>query len=423
MTHVGGLAVGFAVVFTVLIPVTTRLNRRYPGRTRWTDWALGVAITGLWTVAVITFSEAWWPEAPTFVDAAVSGVGVAPIVFVPDIVAALRRRRHPGPVRVLPERLAAVRRSIAPVAFVPDVHRHFAEPEARARYVVAAYRRGVIPAESVPGLAADLAHLLPDGVPAWAELAAHDGGTGLGGVVDRAAHELGYAPSPEQERADAVERLVYAALSSTDPMVRLATVELLAPGEGLGLPRVSNPPATMSVTRATIEGYFDGAHGVALDEGVDRHFADPTVRARRMIAAYRRHEIPSRDVGTTAAELVADLPGAGPAWTELAMAGPTAWRSDLDGLVDRAAAEIGHTDADEPEILIEYDLYCGLVDGDVLDRSRLIWIRDERSPFAVPFILAGHLGDIGIATFFTDGAEHLNGKYSTPDVVGLPRNP
>lgn len=376
MTHIGGLAVGFAAVFTVLVPVTTRLSRRYPGRTRWTDWVLGILATVLWGIAVTTFCDAWWPAAPAFVDAAVSGIGVAPVVFMPDIVAALRHRRRPE--SAVPSTASVFEsrrppRAIEPVNFSPPVHRHFAEPSVRARYVIAAHRHGLIPAECVRGLAADLAPLLPDGAPAWAALAATDDTARMDGAVDAAAEEIGYVPSPEEERADAVERLVYIALCSTDPTVRLATVELLAPPVQAREPEMPewDVRSRIESRRAAVVGALEVRYDDVLTPGVQRHFTDPTVQAGELIAGYRRGVVLSADLPQLAAEVVADLPGAGEAWTELAMASGTEPRSELLPILDRAADEIAYSRTDEQAEadLIEGAAYRVIVEGRVMDES------------------------------------------------------
>ncbi len=370
MSFFGGATVGFATVFILLIPLTRRLLREYPGRTGRADWIGGLAIALAWSVAVTVVYAAGWPESRAFVDGLTFGIAVAPIAFLPDIVAALRRRRLPEPARALRPVRTTARRSIAPVAFGPEVHSHFAEPEMRARYLVAAYRRRLVPAEFVPALAADLAPVFPAGGRAWAALAEHDGGDGLDDAVDLVAHEIGYLPTPDQERSDAVERLVYMALCSTDPAVRLATVELLAPP--IAIPD-SGPQVRWRIEsrQAEIEQAFAVRYDGLLTPGVERHFTDPTVRARELIAGFRRGVIFSPEVPQWAARVVADLPGAGEAWTELAMAHGTEPRSELLPILDRAAEEIGYARSDEEAEadLLESAAYRAILTGEVARES------------------------------------------------------
>lgn len=73
--------------------------------------------------------------------------------------------------------------------------------------------------------------------------------------------------------------------------------------------------------------------------------------------------------------------------------------------------EIGYDDADDVAVLIEHELYRGLVDGDVVQRGGRIYSLDSRSQFAEPWILVGHDGDIGIQRFLSAGADLLNGQY------------
>lgn len=415
MSYFGGFVVGLAAVFAVLIPLCTKLTRANPGRKRWPDRAVGLLIGVVWIVLITLVRDRFWPDRSRFLDGLFVGFGFGPLAFAADIGAVVRHRRAKateGSAPAAPEPRPE-HRFVVPVAFSEVVQYHFADPIVRARYVIAAYRRGLIAPEYVPGLAADLAPLLPDG--AWAELAGWRDAEGMDAVVDRAAGEIGYELTDQEERDEVTERLIYAALCSTDPEVLRGTAEQLGllVDRPLTFDDIRFRSARVSSVRASLEGYFDAAHGTRLDVGVHRHFAQPAVRARHLIAAYRRDRIGSAEVPHIAAEVLADLPGAGPAWTELAMASPTAWRSDLAPIVDRAATEIGYDRADEEAILVEHDLYRGLVDGDVVERSWRIWGVDESSPFAVPWILAGHEGDVGIGQFFADGAALLNAKYGS----------
>lgn len=111
---------------------------------------------------------------------------------------------------------------------------------------------------------------------------------------------------------------------------------------------------------------------------VHAHFTGPTVRARDLIASYRLRAVQSGDVPQRAAELIADLPGAGAAWTELAMAPATSPRSDLEPVLDRAAAEIGYDRTpDEAEFdLYEAAAYRAVVDSRVSEEAQRLWALD-----------------------------------------------
>lgn len=424
MMHFGGLAVGFAIVFMVLIPLSTNLARTYPGRTTWRDWILGIVVTLVWMVLVTSASDAVWPDLPPFVDAVISGVGVAPVAFVPEIIAAMRRRRRPAPVSVTrsPTSLRAAR---VPVArFSETVHAHFANPTIRARYVIAAYRRGMIPAEYVPGLAASLAPLLSDG--AWADLAAVSG-DGLDAAVARAAHSIGYAPTPDEELAEAVERLIYTALCSTDPGLRLATVEFLAPPAqpvrtllAKDDPRLYCLAEQASGLRAEIADVFNTRYAPPLPEGVGQRFEDPMVRARHLIAAYRHDLIRSGAVPSATAAFFVDLPGAGEAWTELAMASNDACRAGIDPIMERAAAEIDYDaeERDEAIAIVEMAAYRAIVDDDVLGQGNSLW--DKGYETMVPEVFREFLAVYGIygfdvpeqtARIRADLAVYLNDRY------------
>lgn len=416
MSYVGGILTGCATVFLVLVPVTTKLIRAYPGRPGMRDWPVAIAIGLMWVVVVTLVGDRLWPDRGRWFDGILVGIAIAPVPFCVDIATALRHRRGKATEAVWPvwTEPRTERRFIVPARFSEEVQNHFADPMVRARYVIAAYRQGLIAPEYLPGLAGDLAPLLPDGAPAWVELADWNGCDDS--IVDRAAGEIGYDLTEHEEREQVTERLIYTALRSADPAVRRSTAERLGlvVDRPLDFEDVGFRSARVSSLRATLEGYFDATYGTCLDVGVHRHFADPIMRARHLIAAYERHRIGSAAVPGVAAEIVAALPGAGPAWTELAMASSaTAWRSDLEPIVDRAATEIGHDRDGDVDILVEHELYRGLVDGDVVQRSGHIWEVDERSSFAVPWILVGHDGDIGIRQFFIDGAALLNGKYGS----------
>jgi hypothetical protein len=277
--------------------------------------------------------------------------------------------------------------------------------------VIAAYRRGLIAAEHVPDLAADIAPLLPDGAQAWAAVAGCEG-AGLDDLIHLAAQEIDYAPTADEERAEVVDRLVYTALAGKDVRTSIEILRLIAPGsEAVKGSHDGDVFARMSGRRAAIESYYEAAHAVDLAPGVHRHFDDPTVRAGRLLSAYRRDWIGSADLPGAAAELLMELPAAGAAWTELAGASSKESRWDLEPIVERAAAEIGFDGAAEVAVLIEYELYRGLVDGDVVRRAGRIWALDDASPFGEPWILDGHQGDVGIGRFLSGGAELLNERY------------
>ncbi|CAM3889690.1 hypothetical protein ACXYTP_05410 [Tsukamurella ocularis] len=344
------------------------------------DKVIGFVI-GLGTMMALTsLTQALVSDPSPFVDQLSLGAGLSVVFGAPEFLALGRGHRDDRPSIPAQDSPRPPQR-VPAATFPPAVHSRFADPVVRARYVIAAYRRGLIPPEDVPGLAADLAPLLPDGAPAWAELAAHEGGAGLDGTVDRAAREIGYARSPEEERADVVERLVYAAMCSTDPMVRLATVALLAPPVTTRDPELleSDVRWRMESRRAAIEADFAVRYDGLLTPGVERRFRDPTVRAHELIAGYRRGVIFSADVPQLAADIVADLPAAGEAWTELAMASATEPRAELLPILDRAAREIGyHRDDEQAEAdLLESAAYRAIVTGEVMAESRRLHRLDD----------------------------------------------
>lgn len=371
-----GAAVGTIIVGAVLGAVVAACAgpaKSTPAPTT-SDKVIGF-IAGIVTAVVLMQVLASLVPGSSFVEKLGLGAGLA-VMFGSELLIALVRG-HVSTVEPATRTEDARReRLIEPVAFAPEVHRHFAEPDSRARYVLAAYRQGLIPAEDVPCLAGELAPLLPGDVPAWHELASGVG-AGVDGAVDRAAREIGYAPTPEEARADVLERLVYRAMTSTDPMVRLATVHLLAPPVAAYAPELPEWDVRRWIEsrRLAVVGALAARYDDLLTPGVRQHFEDPTVRARELIAGYRRGVIHSPEVPQFAAEIVADLPGAGEAWTELAMASGAEPRSDLRPVLERAAEEIGYhrTDEEAEEDLLEAAAYRAIATGRVMDESE--WLQ------------------------------------------------
>jgi hypothetical protein len=126
-------------------------------------------------------------------------------------------------------------------------------------------------------------------------------------------------------------------------------------------------------------GDFAARDDGPLTPGVTRRFQDPTVRAGELIAGYRRGMIFSADVPQLAAEVVADLPAAGPAWAELAMASGTEPRSELLPILERAAEEIAYDRSDEQAEadLLESAAYRVVIGGEVMDESRRLQRLDD----------------------------------------------
>ena len=120
-----------------------------------------------------------------------------------------------------------------------------------------------------------------------------------------------------------------------------------------------------------LQSRFDSAYGVRLGEGVHRRFAGPTASAVDLIAGYRIGAIPSADVPRLAARIIADLPGAGQAWAELAMASDAEPRSELIPILDRAAEELGYVRSPrEVELdVLEGAAYRAVVDGTEVEES------------------------------------------------------
>ncbi|MGC5026056.1 hypothetical protein ACLQ3K_14980 [Tsukamurella sp. DT100] len=367
-----GFAAGWMVALAVLIPGAARLGRRYPMARTWLDLVLGGVAAFAALLVVTLIANRVWPHRPAFVRGALSGAVVGAVAWLPDVVAALRHRKG-ATQRPSVSPGSTPRPVVVPAEFADAVHRHFAEPTVRARYVIAAYRRGLLAPGFVPGLAADLAPLLPDG-DAWAGLAGWQGGEGLDDAVDRAAGEIGYAPSTEEERDDVVERLVYWALCSDDPRARRDVLELL--GEAVE-PRTTFEDIGFRTERVKglrelLQSRFDSAYGVRLGEGVHRRFTGPTAGAVDLIAGYRTGMIFSADVARIAALVIAELPGAGQAWAELAMASADEPRSELLPIVDRAAEEIGYERTpQEVEIdVLEGAAYRAVVHGSEVEESQ-----------------------------------------------------
>lgn len=363
---------GWMVALAVFIPGAARLERRYPMVRTWSDRVVGGMAVLAMLILVTLIANHVWPHRPSFVRGALSGIVVGAVAFLPDVVAALRQRRRTTP-RLPARPVVTGLPAVVPAEFADAVHRHFAEPMVRARYVIAAYRRGLIAPGFVPGLAADLAPLLPDGA-AWSGLAGWQGGEGLDDAVDRAAAEIGYVPSGEEGRGEVVERLVYWALCSDDPRLRRDVLELL--GETVE-PRttfedIGFRAARVSGLREMLQSRFDSAYAIRLSEGVHRRFTGPIGRAVDLISGYRTGVISSADVPRLAALVIADLPGAGQAWAELAMASADEPRSELLPILDRAAEEIGYERTpQEVEVdALEGAAYRAVVNGSEVEESR-----------------------------------------------------
>lgn len=425
----GGAAGCVVVVVLMSLLLSAFSDPESAAPTRGDDW-IGFAIGLATALGLTALTIVLVPEASPFVENLGLGVGIGVMVGAPQFLALARgHRRAPEPE---PAPAASPRRPgefVVPVTFSAGVRRHFAAPEVRARYVIAAHRRGLIPSESVPGLAAELAPLVPDGA-AWRELAGWRGGDGLDGAVDRAAAAIGYEPTEESDRAEVVERLVYWAMCSSDPGVRAAVVTLLAPQMVPGSRTLPDWEVRDRIDRRR-SAVIDGLE-VRYDEGVGpavhRHFADPTVRARELIAAYRREALQSSFVPGLAAEIVADLPGAGEAWTELAMASSSAVRADLLPVLERAAVEIGYerTGEQAERDLLESAAYQLVLDGRTLDQSR----RLERVDFEF-----GHDGALEamrdarylagddyfgqLRSVRSDVAAYLEGRYGVSGVTRI----
>lgn len=389
------------------------------------DKVLGFVIGVTVMVALTSATMAITADPSAFVDQLSLGAGLAAVFGSPPFFALARgHRTTPAPRRGSDTRRPG--RFVPPAAFSEAVRRRFSSPDIRARYVIAAYRRGLIPAQYLPGLAAELAPLLPFDAPAWNELAEHDG-DGLDDVVDRAAREIGFAATPEEQWEEVVERLVHHAMSSSDPAVRSATAELLAPPVAPvadvlaeGDPRRYGRWERSTQLRAAIADALNARYEERLGEAVRRRFADPTVRARYLVAAYRHRLIPAAAVPGAAAEIFVDLPGADEAWTELAMAANDAWRSDLDPIMDRAAAEIDYeADARSEAIaIVEMAAYRAVVADDVMGQAEPLWDEgyDSYVPAAFDDFLDVHViygFDVPeqLARIRSDLATHLNDRY------------
>lgn len=362
------------------------------------DKAIGFVVGVAVIVALTWVTRGFVADAGPFVDQLSLGAGLAVVLDGPPLVAFARGHgRAPG-TSPQPEPQEP---QVTAVPFSEAVHQHFAEPIVRARYVVAAYRRGLIPPGAVPGLAADLAPML-SAVPAWTDLAEVRGDDGLADAVDRAALAIGYAPTEDQARADVVERLLYVALCSGEPRVRVETAELL------GLPIATDVESSSwpewlrgeraSELRVRFGDAFALRYGPTVGDGVHRRFASPAARARELIAEYRGEVITSDRLPYAAAEIVADLPEAGEAWAELAMAPPGSVRSDLLPVLDRAADEIDYTRTDsEIEVdLLEAAAYRAVTEGSVVRESNFLrrfefW--DEHAPELESLRNAWHMLD------------------------------
>ncbi|ADG78939.1 putative protein OS=Tsukamurella paurometabola (strain ATCC 8368 / DSM / CCUG 35730 /CIP 100753 / JCM 10117 / KCTC 9821 / NBRC 16120 / NCIMB 702349/ NCTC 13040) OX=521096 GN=Tpau_2332 PE=4 SV=1 [Tsukamurella paurometabola] len=361
MSYLGGVIVGsIAVMLLVAVPIGMVIGS-HDRKRRPKDWIVDYSWSLLWTVVFTTVASILWPERPRFLDGVVFGIAVVPIAFLPDVAYTIRHRRDTEPAEISapgakPERN---RRIDLPVAgFGADVEAHFADPMVRARYVIAAHRRGLISDTDLPHAAAGLGDL----------------------------SEIGYDRTQEQADADVAEQLIYYALRTGDARRHREALVALEPTVDVST-RARDEPEWMRIHRRErlregLIDYFDARYGPQLTETVHTHFADPTVRAHALIAAYRFHATPSGDVPQRAAELIADLPGAGEAWTELAMAPPTSARSDIEPILDRAADEIGYcrTPAEAERDLYEAAAYRAVVESSVSDEARRLWelsMRDD----------------------------------------------
>ncbi|KXO88716.1 hypothetical protein AXK56_10370 [Tsukamurella pulmonis] len=353
---VTGLVLG-GVIGAVVGPFVTAPTRG----DRVAAFVLGVAAT-----AVLMGSFSALVPGSAFAEKLGLGIGLTIMFGTEDLFAMLRGHVRSGaPAAALPTR-------VDPARFTDEVREHFADPTARARYVVAAYRRGLIAPGFVPALAAELAPSLVDRA-AWSDLAAWQGQDGLEATVDRAALALDYAPNDEVARADTVERLVYAALCGDDPRTRLATAEALAlPMSESASPRLEARRARAVELRVLLADSLAARYGPALPEAVQRRFTGAPARARALVAEYRHGLLVSPQVPQAAAEIVAELPGE--AWTELAMAAPDAPRSELLPVLDRAATEIAYapTERDAEIDVLEAAAYRAVVDGRVVRESSLL---------------------------------------------------
>lgn len=226
----------------------------------------------------------------------------------------------------------------------------------------------------------------------------------------------------------AVERLVYMAMCGSDPATRRATVELLAPPVGPpvevlaeGDPRNYHRRDRAVELRAAIADSYNARYEAPLGKAARRHFDDPTVRARHLLAAYRHELIRAGEVSGAAAAFFVDLLGAGAAWTELAMASIDAWRSDLDPIVDRAAAEIGSVAEEHSDsiAIVEMAAYRAVIDDDVMGQGEPLWDKGYESHVPAAFrefldvhAIYGYNVPEQLACIRSDLATYLTERYA-----------
>ncbi|MDP0397196.1 hypothetical protein [Tsukamurella strandjordii] len=333
-------------------------------------------------VALMLLFTRWYnsqfPDPPVFIEGIGFGIGIGFVLNGPDVIGAFRRRpRRDETAEMSAPALTSVqiRRLDVPVArFGADVEEHFADPVVRGRYVIAAYRRGLLSDAELPPAVAGLGDL----GPAWVELAT-PAVTSAGGTVERAAADIGYDRSADEADADVTTQLIHYALRTGDARRYREALIALAPSVELATVVKDEPEWMRSHRRdglrESIIDDLDARFGPQLTDTVHAHFADPTTRAHDLIVSYRLQAMPSADVPQRAAEVIADLPGAGEAWTELAMASSTSPRSELEPILDRAAEEIGyHRDPLAAECdLYEAAAYRAVVDCRVREESQRLW--------------------------------------------------
>lgn len=384
MSYFGGVIVGaIAVMLLVAMPIGMVIGSHERKR-RPKDWIIDYSWSLLWTVVFTIAARVLWPGTPRFLDGVLFGIATVPIAFLPDVVYTIRHRRDPETAEMSAPapKSEHFRRFGVPVAgFGADVEAHFADPVVRGRYLIAAYRRGLIPGADLPRAVAGLGDL----GPGWAHLASADAAS-VGEAIERAAADIGYDRTPQQADADVAEQLIHYALRTGDVRRHREALSALDPTAELH-PIVRDEPEWLArdrrdKLRENLIDELDARYGPQLSDSVHTHFADPTVRAHDLIVSYRVHVTPSRAVPQRAAELIADLPGAGEAWTELAMAAPTSARSELEPILDRAADEIGYrrTPAEAERDLYEAAAYRAVVETGVREEARLLWelsMRDD----------------------------------------------
>ncbi|GAA1006135.1 hypothetical protein GCM10009551_084620 [Nocardiopsis tropica] len=376
MSYFGGVIVGSLAMLLLAIPVGAVIGTHTRKR-RIKDWVLDYIPPLLWAVLAPLLVFALWPDRSRFVEGITVGVAIMPMVFLPDMVSAIRHRRDDETAELSAPALTSVpiRRLDVPVArFGADVEEHFADPVVRGRYVIAAYRRGLLSDAELPPAVAGLGDL----GPAWVELAT-PAVTSAGGTVERAGADIGYDRSADEGDADVTTQLIHYALRTGDARRYREALVALVPSVELATVVKDEPEWMRSHRRdglrESIIDNLDARFGPQLTDTVHAHFADPTTRAHDLIVSSRLQAMPSADVPQRAAEVIADLPGAGEAWTELAMASSTSPRSELEPILDRAAEEIGyHRDPLAAECdLYEAAAYRAVVDCRVREESQRLW--------------------------------------------------